>query len=231
MGNMAGGYLAKQMGIPLGILCAGVNVNDITHRAFQTGIVQKSAEMKVTMSEAINIQMPYNLERLLFYLTEQNHKQIKEWYSQLEEKSSRCMIVHATEWFTKLQKEFHSARVTDEELCDTLGEVLRDLEYWADPNTGVAFCAGKKLGYCLQPDCKGKFALLATASPCKFESVIAAALGKEKWEEYFKDYFPSKGKEILSKAERPLILYEAVGSLEECQKAWEQKARSLIQGL
>jgi threonine synthase len=37
MGNMAGGYMAKKMGIPLGFLCAGVNVNDITHRIFQNG--------------------------------------------------------------------------------------------------------------------------------------------------------------------------------------------------
>lgn len=27
MGNMTGGYMAKQMGIPIGRLCAGVNIN------------------------------------------------------------------------------------------------------------------------------------------------------------------------------------------------------------
>ena len=32
MGNIAGGYMAKKMGVPLGYLCAGVNINDISHR-------------------------------------------------------------------------------------------------------------------------------------------------------------------------------------------------------
>ena len=68
MGNMAGAYMAKQLGVPLGTLCAGVNINDVTHKAVSTGIVQRSPNMQTTMSEAINIQLPYNLERLLFYL-------------------------------------------------------------------------------------------------------------------------------------------------------------------
>ena len=27
MGNLTGGYMAKQMGVPIGMLCAGVNIN------------------------------------------------------------------------------------------------------------------------------------------------------------------------------------------------------------
>ena len=27
MGNITGGYMAKQMGVPIGMLCAGVNIN------------------------------------------------------------------------------------------------------------------------------------------------------------------------------------------------------------
>ena len=27
MGNLTGGYMAKQMGVPIGRLCAGVNIN------------------------------------------------------------------------------------------------------------------------------------------------------------------------------------------------------------
>ena len=57
MGNIAGGYMAKKMGIPLGILCSGTNVNDITYRVMQTGKYYKSDTMQRTLSEAINIQM------------------------------------------------------------------------------------------------------------------------------------------------------------------------------
>lgn len=57
MGNIAGGYIAKNMGVPLGILCAGTNVNDITYRVMQTGEYHKSESMKKTLSDAINIQL------------------------------------------------------------------------------------------------------------------------------------------------------------------------------
>jgi len=57
MGNIAGGYMAKKMGVPIGKLCAGVNINDITHRAIENGQFHKSARMEKTLSEAFNIQV------------------------------------------------------------------------------------------------------------------------------------------------------------------------------
>eukprot|EP00980_Cylindrotheca_fusiformis_P029875 scaffold23998_cov166-Cylindrotheca_fusiformis.AAC.1 len=251
MGNMAGGYMAKQMGIPLGILCAGVNINDVTHQTFQTGIVSSSSTtkmMQTTMSEAINIQLPYNLERLLFYLTNQDHEQIKTWYTQLER--NQQMILkddhNNNVWFHKLQQEFQSARVTDKELCMTLRQVLVELNYWADPNTGVAFCAAQQLGYYRwnnqdqqdddnnDDDAKNNaVALLATASPCKFESVLTIALGKDQWKIYEKEHFPETGRDILSKPERPPIIYKAIpgNTLQENQIEWEKATRELIMNL
>jgi hypothetical protein len=57
MGNIVGGYMAKKMGLPLRLMCAGVNANDITHRAFQNGEFHKSPKMIKTLSDAINIQL------------------------------------------------------------------------------------------------------------------------------------------------------------------------------
>ncbi len=57
MGNIAGGYMAKKMGIPIGKLCAGVNINDISHRVIDSGKFHKSAKMEKTLSDAINIQV------------------------------------------------------------------------------------------------------------------------------------------------------------------------------
>jgi len=57
MGNIAGGEIARQMGLPIRKYCAAVNANDITHRAFQTGAFHKSDTMIKTLSDAINIQI------------------------------------------------------------------------------------------------------------------------------------------------------------------------------
>jgi threonine synthase len=85
MGNMAGGYMSKQMGVPIGKLCAGVNINgelrltkqsrlmesimkslkysttlaDITHRVIETGQFHKKKIQK-TLSDAINIEVVSN---------------------------------------------------------------------------------------------------------------------------------------------------------------------------
>jgi threonine synthase len=55
--------MAKKMGLPIGMLCAGVNENDITHRTFQTGKFHKSSTMKKTLSDAINIQIVSRIYR------------------------------------------------------------------------------------------------------------------------------------------------------------------------
>ena len=54
---MAGGYMARQMGLPLRRLCAGVNANDVTHRVVSTGRMERAPTMLKTLSEAINIQL------------------------------------------------------------------------------------------------------------------------------------------------------------------------------
>ena len=57
MGNLAGGYIAKKIGVPLGKFCSGVNDNDIFARTVKTGQFHKSNTMHKTLSEAINIQL------------------------------------------------------------------------------------------------------------------------------------------------------------------------------
>ena len=222
--------MAKQMGLPIGLLCAGVNINDITNKVFQTGAIQKSnAPMRTTLSEAINIQLPYNLERLLFYLTGGDHSQVRKWYSGLET-SGRTNL--QTEWLERLQQEFRSARVTDEELCSTLKVTLETWGYWACPNTGVAFAAAKQLNYFDDANEK-TVALLATASPCKFQEAVTVALGQQKWKEYEQNHFPALGKQIMRNPEQPPIIYRTTAgkTLKENQVEWERMARELIKNL
>mmetsp|Transcript_2637 Transcript_2637/g.4909 ORF Transcript_2637/g.4909 Transcript_2637/m.4909 type:complete len:533 (-) Transcript_2637:61-1659(-) len=232
MGNMAGGYMAKQMGVPIGRLCAGVNVNDITHRAIQKGEFHKSDRMEKTLSDAINIQVPYNFERILFYLSDGNHAQVRAWMDVME-KTQKLNL--QGEWLKKLQTDFSSARITDEEMCKTMRNVYDEYSYLVDPHTAVAIAAAEKNGYHLNQIKSGLplFAILSTASPCKFEESVTIALGKEFWEQYLKDQFPARAKAILSKIECEPTIYEhdkGVG-LEEIQKVWEENSRNLIKKL
>lgn len=233
MGNLTSCHMAKEIGIPFGIITAAVNENDFTNVAFSTGLISKPVTpMKMTLSEAINIQLPYNLERILYYLSGKRSDLVKVWYHTLEEKDK---IQLEQKWLIQLQMTYRSVKVTDDELCSMSREVLDLFGYWADPHTGVALQAAKKLGYFAQttPTTNRELnvtVVMATASPCKFQSAVTTALGDDKWREYETKWFPRRGLDILGKEEITPIYYAAAPnqSLKENQYTWEQRARDII---
>ena len=146
-----------------------------------------------------------------------------------------------TQWLDALKNEFHSARVTDEEMCDIMKEMKGEHEYFLDPHTAVAVSGAKQLGYpifsppdfkCQNTRTKNKnFAIMATASPCKFEESVTAALGQDGWNEYCEIQLPQSAKDILSKDEITPTRYtwQDGKTLEENQIIWENLARTIIE--
>merc|ERR1719235_2719424 len=85
MGNITAGYMAKKMGLPVRRLVAGVNANDITHRTFTKGEFHRSDRMVKTLSDAINIQVPYNMERIFYYLADEDASIVAGWMAEIRE--------------------------------------------------------------------------------------------------------------------------------------------------
>lgn len=255
MGNIVAGFMMQRMGLPIATFVAAVNINDITHQAFTTGAFHRSnnseTPMHRTLSEAINIQVPYNFERLLYYLTDCNDALVKSWYDGL---AATGRIDLDDVWLTKLQSTFRSARVTDEQMCQAAARVYADYQYLADPHTAVAFSAAYQLGYLPSPPqtnastgdnmasntatnpvatkMASATVLLATASPCKFEEAVTAAVGKDVWMQYCEsDQFPAAARHMLSLPEQtPLTIYprKEGRTLKETQQEWEALARDVV---
>jgi threonine synthase len=249
MGNIVGGYLAKCMKLPVRRFVAAVNTNDIVYRAVSTGRFYKAPTMYKTLSDAINIQIPYNFERLLYYLTNENSILVQQWMTTLE---ATDKIDLDTTWHTKLQNEFASASINDNELCNVIQYIQEQYNYLPDPHTAVAFGAAIKLGYItpalsslsssssivldgvsseFDPSSVGGTVIVATASPCKFQESMTEAIGTEVWDKYFtSNNYPSGAKDILSRPEIPPTHYAKYGStLEESQIEWEQLSCDIIQ--
>lgn len=166
-------------------------------------------------------------------------------------------------WFTKLKKDFQSASSSDDEMCEMMRKVFDIYEYYIDPHTAVAFCAAEKLGYPIFPSSTKKkdennsmneesikhmtrpVAILATASPCKFQESFEVAFSSssstshqnDPWLDYQNHptkQFPKDALEIMKKRdgidEIPPIIYESKPglSLEENQKLWEEQAKNII---
>ena len=66
-GNVYAGYGARAMGLPLARLIVGSNRNDVLPRFFESGEC-RLADVVATLSPSMDIQLPSNLERLLFEL-------------------------------------------------------------------------------------------------------------------------------------------------------------------
>lgn len=156
-------------------------------------------------------------------------------------------------WLRRLQQDFLSASITDEEMCNALQEMYELFEYVADPHTAVAIGAAKKLGYLLAADencsrdttqqvqqappsisseSRRPVVIVATASPCKFEETVTIALGKETWEKWKSKSFPSRALETMEMDEVQPFHYQWDRSryftLREVQSEWRGMMLNIV---
>jgi len=234
MGNIAAGTLSRLCGLPIRHLVAGVNANDIVDRAFRMGEFHRSDAMEKTLSDAINIQVPYNFERLLYYACGEDTSQVRKWMEQMD---ATGKLTLPAELLSKLQDKYRSRRVDDPEILTTIQSCFQDHGYLIDPNTAVAVAAAQAL----YPDHAAgvattasqlPVAILATASPCKFQETVMKAIGSDKWQEYQQGAeFPVGALNVLVAPERPPATLKALPDqdLKVTQGAWEATVRKAVE--
>lgn len=142
-------------------------------------------------------------------------------------------------WLNRLQQDFQSASISDQEMCNVLREVYDSCGYVADPHTAVAIAAAKELGY-LQfddgsnemPTKRKRLAIIATASPCKFEEAVTIALGKEAWDGWKRNFFPSRALRTMEMDDMKPFHYRwdrsRHSTLEEVQSEWRDEMMNIV---
>uniref|UniRef100_A0A8C5XFC8 Threonine synthase like 2 n=1 Tax=Microcebus murinus TaxID=30608 RepID=A0A8C5XFC8_MICMU len=95
-GNLAAGCIAQKMGLPIRLVVA-VNRNDIIHRTVQHGDFSLSEAVKPTLASAMDIQVPYNMERIFWLLSGSDSQVTRVLMEQFERTQS-----------LKLPQELHS---------------------------------------------------------------------------------------------------------------------------
>ena len=162
--------------------------------------------IKRTLSEAINIEVPY-----------------KE-------------LTLGANWLERLQDEFRSARVEDDEMMQTMRTVRSAHDYLLDPHTAVAVSAAEKLGYNIiegpnADDTKNPIVIIATASPCKFEGAVTATIGKNGWDQWARESFPPRARATMDASEsQPLHYPRPTGlSTSERNSKWREKMLNIVE--
>lgn len=151
LGNLTGGVLARFLGLPVGGFLAATNVNDTVVRFLEDGDLDPRPAVQ-TLSSAMDVARPNNLERLL--------------------------NLYGDDWAT-LSREVSGSSHTDAETLDAIRRVYEEEGYLMDPHTAVGWLAlrSHRAGASGQRVRPG--VVLSTASPAKFPATVERATGIE----------------------------------------------------
>lgn len=165
-GDAFAAFLAKQMGAKIGKIIIANNANDTTARAIKTGKFDiRERQTQKTQTPAIDIRIPSNFERILFWANEGNAGQMIEWQKGLAEQG---FFEIDSKTHARLQEHFSALSISDAETSSEVNRTFSEFGYLPDPHTAVALFAARKAT---------KNALVfATAHFAKFGSTVFSAI-------------------------------------------------------
>ena len=161
------------MGLPLHRIILATNENDILNRYFTTGVFSRGNVVK-TVSPSIDIQVPYNFERLLYFLADENAKQVTDWMNHFKNTGSLDL---GADLLKKSNQWILSTSANNDDTLHVIKHYYDKVNYLLDPHTAVGVKAVEKFRDQKVFDAKIPFVCLATAHACKFADAIKAAVG------------------------------------------------------
>ena len=166
-GDVYAGYLSKKMGLPINKFIVATNKNDILHRAISNGNYEAES-VSETNSPSMDIQIASNFERLIYDLNDCDDNETRTIMHGIKEKGKYIISKDKME---KINKDFLSASMSEEEILDTIKEVHIKYNIILDPHSAIGFGSLNKVNL------EGNNIVLATAHPCKFPEAIDKSIG------------------------------------------------------
>ena len=165
-GDVYAGYLAKKIGLPINKFIVATNQNDILYRAIMNGLYNVENVLE-TISPSMDIQIASNFERLIFDLNDHSDEKTIDVMKSIREKGKYEI---QKESLDKINVDFLSSRMDDNEVLDTIKTVYEKFDKVLDPHSAIGYGAFDKVNL------KGNNIVIATAHPCKFPSAIEKAI-------------------------------------------------------
>jgi len=215
-GNLCAGDLARRMGIPISTFICANNQNQTLHTAFSSGLFKKSPLIQ-TVSSAIDIVVPYNFWRFLFFATNFDSKKISSMMKTFQETGE---VQLDSEIFENVRNGFKSQAISNKQTLSTIRETYEKYNYLLDPHGAVAVAAANVLHSTLDKDTP--VVCLATAHPAKFPKITRMALGD------FND-FPKQGLHKTLEAAKSLPANKLTCDLSELENFLSHQIKSSLQ--
>ena len=170
-GDILAGYLAKQLGLPVGKLLCASNANNVLTDFINTGTYDRRRPLLKTTSPSMDILVSSNLERLL-YLMSQDTALVASLMAQLNREG---VYTVPESLLAAIQDQFWAGCCDDSRAEALMGQIWRDYGYLCDPHTAAGWAAA--LDYTAQTGDTRPMVVLSTASPYKFPAAVLSALG------------------------------------------------------
>ena len=170
-GDILAGFIARQMGLPVGRLVCASNANNVLTDFIRTGRYDRRRPFHLTSSPSMDILISSNLERLL-YLLSGDTALVKQLMEQL---AAEGYYQAPDSLMEKLQALFWAGCCDDECTRDAIGQVWNSCHYLCDTHTAVAWNVAQQYKAAV-PDHR-PLVVLSTASPYKFPEAVLKALG------------------------------------------------------
>ena len=166
-GDIFAGYIARQMGLPIGRLVIATNQNDILHRTIETGAHVKEG-VTPSISPSMDIQVSSNFERALFFAYDKDGKAVAQQMGALQDAGGFSVSQGAIQ---ALRDIYDSGRASEPETTATIQSIRQ--------STGEILCPHSAVGVKVAQEHIGENPMitLATAHPAKFPDAVEAAVG------------------------------------------------------
>ena len=169
-GDILAGYIAKQLGLPVGALVCASNANNVLTDFLQTGRYDRRRPFHLTLSPSMDILVSSNLERLLYLMTG-DADLVGGLMKDLQEQGHYQVSADLAK---RLQSEFWAGYCDDDGTRETIGRLWQDHHYLCDTHTAVAWNVAQQYK-AARPD-HPPLVVLSTASPYKFPEAVLSSL-------------------------------------------------------
>ena len=171
-GNILAGYLAKLLGLPVGMLICASNANNVLTDFIRTGTYDKRRPLLKTTSPSMDILVSSNLERLLYLMSSCDTELVAQLMTQL----NRDGVYTVPEAMKEaISKEFYADFCNDAHAAETIAKVWQKHHYLCDPHTAASWAVAES--YVQETGDSRPMVVLSTASPYKFPAAVLEAIG------------------------------------------------------
>ncbi len=169
-GDILAGYLAKQLGLPVGKLICASNANNVLTDFIQTGTYDRRRPLHKTVSPSMDILVSSNLERLLYFLSGDTQL-VAQLMGQLNAQGHYTVPESMQ---TAIQEEFWAGCCDDARTKAIIGKVWQEQHYLCDTHTAAGWAVAED--YVNQTGDARPMVVLSTASPYKFPAAVLSSL-------------------------------------------------------